>query len=207
MFDFDGVMVDTRDPFCALAATAFLEIGRPDLADRDTILALLDGNWFDSLANAGLTASQHRRIDEVFGSRLYAAVAVFPGIDEMLARLARRHTLLIITSSKAASVESFVATHHLPGITEVIGSETETSKVRKIAHVVARHGPEADHWYVGDTAGDIVEGRRAGVTTVGVAWGYHGAERLRRVSPDFIVDTPGQLAEIVERNATVFRRA
>jgi phosphoglycolate phosphatase len=200
MFDFDGVIADTREPFCAAAAKAFLDVGRPDLADRETILALLDDNWFDALDRAGLTGAQIARVDDVFGAGLYEAAVAFPGSREMLARLALRQTLVIITSSRTASVEAFVAAHRLPGISQVIGSETETSKVRKIAHVVARYGSAPRYWYVGDTAGDIIEGRRAGATTVGVAWGYHGAARLRRVRPDFIVETPGQLADVVELN-------
>jgi phosphoglycolate phosphatase len=197
MFDFDGVIADTRDRFCAAASAAFVEIGRRDLADRATILALLDDNWFKSLRRAGLTEEQHRRIDEVFGAQLYEEAPVFPGTREMLARLAV-HTLVIITSSRTASVEDFVASRRLPGISEVIGSDVETSKVRKIARVMAMHGPSPHYWYIGDTAGDIVEGRQVGATTIGVAWGYHGAERLRLVTPDFIAETPDQLADIVQ---------
>ena len=33
---------------------------------------------------------------------------------------------------------------------------------------------------VGDTEFDIAMGRAAGMATVGVAWGYHPRERLRR---------------------------
>lgn len=198
MFDFDGVIADTCDRLCAAASAAFLEIWRPDLAYRGQILGLFDDNWFESLARAGLTQAQHRRIDRLFGPELYEAAAAFPGTREMLARLARHHTLVVITSSRTASVEAFLVKHRMPGVSGVMGSDVETSKVRKIARVIARHGPSARYWYVGDTCGDIIEAQHAGVTTVGVAWGYHGEERLARVSPKFIAHTPRELVDLIE---------
>jgi phosphoglycolate phosphatase len=201
MFDFDGVLADTLERFCAAVTAAFRDVGRPDLAVRAQILTLLEDNWFESLSRAGVTRAQRRRIDEIFEAELSPGrtVAAFPGVREMLARLALRHTLVIITSSRTAVVEAFLTAHDMPGISQVIGSDIETSKVRKIARVMAGHGPAPHYWYVGDTTGDIIEGRRAGATTVGVAWGWHGAERLRQASPDFIVDTPGELVEVIDR--------
>jgi len=49
---------------------------------------------------------------------------------------------------------------------------------------------------VGDTVGDVLEARAAGVGTVGVAWGWHGVERLRRVKPDRMVHAPSDLLDL-----------
>jgi len=200
MFDFDGVLADTLDGFCEAMAAAFRDVGRPDLADRDRMLALFDDNWYEAMAGAGVSRAQRKRIDEVFLAD-YArrgTAPAFPGVREMLSRLSSRHTLAVITSNRTAAVESFLAAHDMRGVSQVIGADVETNKVRKIRRVVAAYDAAAGHWYVGDTAGDIVEGRRAGVKTVGAAWGWHGAERLRRASPDFIVDTPAQLVEVID---------
>jgi phosphoglycolate phosphatase len=208
MFDFDGVLADTCERFTMAMSAAFRDVGRPDLAGREQILTLLDDNWYESLTRAGITLAQRRWIDELFSAG-YAdgsTAAAFPGIREMVARLTRRHTLVVITSNVTAVVQTFLAAHDLPGIGEVLGADIETSKVRKIARVMAGAGAERRHWYVGDTTGDMAEGRRAGVTTVGVAWGWHGVERLRQASPDFIVDTPAQLADLIERRPPGFER-
>jgi len=49
---------------------------------------------------------------------------------------------------------------------------------------------------VGDTVGDVLEARAAGVGTVGVAWGRHGVERLRRVKPDRMAHAPSDLLDL-----------
>jgi phosphoglycolate phosphatase len=200
MFDFDGVLADTLDSFCAAMVAAFAGIGRPDLATREQVLTLLDDNWFASLERAGVSAAEARAVEETFGAALRPPTLLrcFPGVPAMLEHLARRHPLIVITSSTAAIVNGFLAAHELSGIEEVMGSEVDTSKVRKIERAVAAHGRAARSWYVGDTAGDIVEGREAGVGTIGVAWGWHGAARLRAVSPDHLVSTPQELIAAID---------
>jgi len=49
---------------------------------------------------------------------------------------------------------------------------------------------------VGDTVGDILEAQAAGVDTVGVAWGWHGVGRLRRVKPDGLAHAPSDLLDL-----------
>jgi len=51
-------------------------------------------------------------------------------------------------------------------------------------------------YYVGDTAGDVREGRAAGVRTVAVTWGWHSREKLAAAGPEFLVDNPVELLYI-----------
>jgi len=67
-------------------------------------------------------------------------------------------------------------------------------------------GAEPEQWYVGDTVGDIVEGKAAGVRTIAagvrtiaVGWGWHDAERLLGASPDYLAQTPADLLEFLGR--------
>jgi len=46
---------------------------------------------------------------------------------------------------------------------------------------------------VGDSPSDMEAGRRAGIRTCAVTWGYGDAGELARWSPDFWVDAPHQL--------------
>jgi len=200
MFDFDGVLADSLDSFCVAMEEAFAGIARPDLATREQVLTLLDDNWFVSLARAGVTAAEARTVEDIFAAALSPPTLLrcFPGVPAMLERLARRHLLIVITSSTAAIVNGFLAAHELAGVEQVMGAEVDTSKVRKIERAVATHERALRYWYVGDTTGDILEGRKAGVRTIGVAWGWHGAKRLRTVSPDHLAGTPQELAEIID---------
>jgi phosphoglycolate phosphatase len=78
----------------------------------------------------------------------------------------------------------------------VVGGDQDESKTRKIGSARRRFGRALAAWYVGDTVGDILEARRAGVGTVGVAWGWHGVERLRRANPDHMAHAPSDLLDL-----------
>jgi phosphoglycolate phosphatase len=60
-------------------------------------------------------------------------------------------------------------------------------------------------FYIGDTTGDILEAREAGVQTVAVTWGWHSREKLVAVHPDFLVDRPEELLRM--RLSPVIHRA
>ena len=50
---------------------------------------------------------------------------------------------------------------------------------------------------MGDTAGDIREAREAGVTPVGVAWGWHEPELLLEAGAERVAVTPAELLTIL----------
>ncbi len=51
--------------------------------------------------------------------------------------------------------------------------------------------------YCGDHIIDIETGKRAGVLTVGVTWGFHTREELSAAGADFIADTPDDITKLV----------
>ena len=78
----------------------------------------------------------------------------------------------------------------------MLGSDDDFSKVRKIQFARRQHGLQLDPWYIGDTVGDIVEGKTAGARTVGVAWGWHPVAKLQAACPDHIAYTPEHLTSL-----------
>ena len=204
MLDFDGVLADTRDRFCAAMVRGFARVGRDDLASPDKVLELLDDNWFDALTREGLTTADRVVLDHEYqaGLRPYEALPAFPGVAAAVAAIARRCPVVVITSTKTEVVRSFLPAHGIVGVSDVIGSDVETSKVRKISRAVDEHGARRA-WYAGDTAGDIVEGRRAGAATIAVGWGWHSVERLLAAAPDHVARTPAELARIIETATSV----
>ncbi len=114
-------------------------------------------------------------------------------MGELLGRLSRRNTLVIITASRANTVERALARHGISGVAEVLGADTATSKVRRIDLARAHHGRHLKPWYIGDTVGDILEAKAAGVGSVGVAWGWQSVDKLRAAEPDFIAYSPNDL--------------
>lgn len=52
--------------------------------------------------------------------------------------------------------------------------------------------------YVGDSDVDVLTAHNAGVVSVGVAWGFRGAEELRSAGADHIIDCPSQLPTLAD---------
>jgi phosphoglycolate phosphatase len=200
MLDFDGVIVDSLEVFCRVVPAILVEHGFPQLATREHILAFDDGNWFESLASASVPMSVARAIEDALATVVISdgsRPAPFEGVPEVVARLAERHCVVVITSSHSAMVEDFLLRHGINGVRGILGSDNDTSKVRKIDVARRVYGEGLDPWYIGDTVGDIIEGKTAGVGTIGAAWGWHSVARLRSVSPDHIAYSPNDLLALL----------
>ena len=80
---------------------------------------------------------------------------------------------------------------------EVLGSDFMLSKKDKILHVIKKYNVTLqDIYYIGDTTGDIKEGKQAGVKTVGVTWGWHSKEKMAASQPDYLFDKPEDLLQL-----------
>jgi phosphoglycolate phosphatase len=196
MLDYDGVIVDSLAVFCRIVPPILAAHGFPHLATREDIIAFDDGNWFESLASANVPMSAAKAIEDALAAEVTSGgsqLAPFEGMPEVMARLAERHSVVIVTSSHSAVVEDFLWRHGMSGVRGILGSDKDTSKVRKINEARRQYGEGLDAWYIGDTVGDIIEGKAAGVGTIGAAWGWHSVEKLQSVSPDHIAYAPNEL--------------
>lgn len=63
MLDFDGVIADSLDVMCDAFVRSFAMHGPARLASPDAVLSMLDHNWFEGMARAGLTADASVALD------------------------------------------------------------------------------------------------------------------------------------------------
>ena len=194
MFDFDGVIVDSLDHQCRAFVETVRAEGFADLATAEQFLEFTESNWFEALAAAGVPPTVVSEVENAFGAA--PSPELFPEMATVVERLTAAHRVIVITSSRTDVVERVLAEHSVRGVAEVIGGDQDESKTRKIDNARRRFGRALAAWYVGDTVGDILEARRAGVGTVGVAWGWHGVERLRRANPDHMAHAPSDLLDL-----------
>jgi phosphoglycolate phosphatase len=200
MFDFDGVIVDSLDVFSAAFIDACAASGVPGVARPDDLLAIMEDNFYAGMRARGV---EDERVAEVLGRLGQALIRArhwlkpFPLVPQVLEELGESRTVVIVTSSPAEVVEGWLRSHEIAGVAEVAGAEAARSKVEKIRALVERFPGQEVYWYVGDTAGDIREACEAGVTPVGVAWGWHEPELLRAAGAERIADSPAELLTIV----------
>jgi phosphoglycolate phosphatase len=194
MLDFDGVIADSLGDQSEVFVRTLRGEGLDHLATPSHFLDFLETNWFAALDAAGVPVEVAAQLEDSF--RDLPSPALFPGMAAVLERLAAAHTVLVITSARTDDVERILEERGVNGVAEVIGGDQEASKTRRIRSARERFGRARPAWYVGDTVGDILEAREAGVRTVGAAWGWHGPERLARVAPDHMAHAPCDLLEL-----------
>jgi phosphoglycolate phosphatase len=196
IFDFDGVLADSLDLFEACLRGACADVDAPPPADRAAFLRLFDTNMFAGLLAAGVPAATQPALVAALRGRLESRAAeyrLWPGVPDVLAQLAETHALAVVTSGIAGVVAGVLQRHGVTAIREIRGAEQGAGKVAKIRGVAAAH-PDRTAWYIGDTLGDMLEGREAGARTVAAGWGWHDAAWLRRGQPDCEAAAPADLA-------------
>lgn len=196
MFDYDGVIVDSYRVHVDNFVAAFHEYGFYQVKDESDIVNLYYDNVYAAMEALGLTKKEVEKVRLAYDRRqalFLDQIKPFPGIKEALEEMKKNNTIVIITANSAPAVRRVLACCGMSeAVDEVIGAETETSKTKRINTMMEKYAGE-EPYYIGDTVGDIKEGRAAGAKTVGVAWGWHG-DKLLVEHPDYYMKTPAEMA-------------
>ena len=197
LFDYDGTIIDSLDVAFKAFNMVALEYGLVKMKNKKDFAKLYEQNFYESLIKMGMSKKNIKKFNlklrNTFLKCGYGS-KVFSGMKEVVNKLAEKNKIIVITSNITSTIKSSIAKNEL-NIHEVLGGDIEQSKVKKIL-VIKKSFPKADIYYVGDTMGDVLEGKKARVKTIAVAWGYHPRKKLMESKPDFIVDTPEDLLKI-----------
>lgn len=199
LFDFDGVLVESLDVYEKIVISCLQKINRPLTINREEFLELFNDNFFESLTKKGVDLDDFMKksTDLLFGVN-YEKMKPVTAILPVIAELQKENVLLIISSNDSGTIQE--ALDHFGYrryFREVLGSDFMLSKKDKINYALEKYQVfSKDIYYIGDTAGDIVEGKAAGVKTVGVTWGWHSKEKMAAVGPDYLFRQPEDLLQL-----------
>jgi phosphoglycolate phosphatase len=214
IFDCDGTLVDSqhniRRALEACFAGAGLPVPPPELSRRvvglslvQAMAALLPGEepaLHAELAERYKSAFQHMRGAGEVDEPLYAGVA-----DLLDALEADGWLLGVATGKSDRGLNLCLDCHDLAHrFVTLQTADRHPSKpdpsMILTALADAGAGPETTIM-VGDTTYDIEMGRAAGVTAIGVAWGYHRAEELWEAGAHHVAAKPLEIMEWVKKTA------
>lgn len=200
IFDFDGVIADSLDTVISVYNRICYKYGLREVNDKSEFTDLFNGNFYDGLAEAGISPEVSLEFLQGMTKGIMDAmenIPLFPGMGEALKELSRDHRVVIITSNSSQPVEKFLENNKIKDVQEVVGVESGKSKVKKIEKIKNKY-PDAQFYYIGDTTGDVYEGRKAGVATIAATWGFHGKDKMLSASPDIVADSPSELLEKIK---------
>ena len=200
MFDYDGVIVDSFEIFSACFMKACHQNNFYELNSPGKVLALFEANVFEALLAFGLDDLAINRILETFQSDIGAYqndLRLFDGMPDTLKKISANNKIVIITSNVTMAAKRVLQNNGADCFEDILGAEMEKSKVKKIRMTMARYtGLPA--YYVGDTKGDMIEGRKAGAITLAALWGWHTFKKLEEGSPDHFVRSPEALLDLLD---------
>jgi phosphoglycolate phosphatase len=200
LWDFDGTLADTFSlmvsAYNALASRKGLRpLEDPEAARGLSPLALLRTLGVPPARVPSLVAGVLAAV-----RRDMPAVPLFPGVPEALDALGRAGCRMSVLSSNSRdNILACLRANDVAGSFEsVVGYRRIFGKgegIRRCLRGRAAAGQRAV--YVGDEVRDIAAARKAGVDVAAVSWGYNTRELLAEYDPDFLVERPGQLPNLL----------
>ncbi|MBO0811370.1 MAG: HAD hydrolase-like protein [Microlunatus sp.] len=204
LFDVDGTVLDSAPGIIGSLQAAMIEIGlepasehrlRSDLGPPTGIM-LAQVGVPEKLINDGVLA--YRRHYQDHGM---AKAEVYAGLTEALILIGTEYRLATATMKLTDTAAALLTLHGIRDHFEVIGGARDgiTDKSAIIAATrLALGEPDAEKMImVGDRHSDISGGRRNGLRTIAVTWGYGTREELEASGPDVIIDRPEELPDAV----------
>jgi phosphoglycolate phosphatase len=199
LFDFDGVLVDSLDVYEKTVTLCLAKINHPLKRGRQEFLELFDGNFYEMLAKKGVALDKFMTASvEILSQVNYKEIKPFDAMWPVLQELKKKHCLIVISSNDTPTIQEALRLYGFEDIfQEILGSDFMLSKKNKILYAIKKYSvmPE-DIYYIGDTIGDIQEGKQAGVKTIGVTWGWHDKAKMATSGPDHLFDDPQELLKL-----------
>jgi phosphoglycolate phosphatase len=212
IFDLDGTLIDSRLDLVHSVNAALRHIGRKNLPDE--VIASYVGDGAPILIQRALGGET---VDEAIvrqGLQFFLSyyrehkldhTTVYDGIKDALAAIQSASNgaprkMAVLTNKPIVPSRAIVEALGLgPFFSQIYGGNSFASKKpdpEGARHLLEENGvcPE-EAAIVGDSHVDVETGRKAGLWTVGVNYGF-APHTLHEQPPDVLVDTPLELAEI-----------
>ena len=211
IFDLDGTLINTIDDLGQACNHALAACSFPTHKIED--YPRLVGNGINKLIERALP-EEHRNEETVLRLREYFVpfydehncdlTRPYEGIPELLHALkAEGHQLAIASNKYQAATEKIVA-QLFPGVFDVVLGERENIArkpdpriVYDILSTINTEQSTPNCLYVGDSLVDANTARAAGCTLALCTWGFEKKEQLSAFVPDYLIDLPKEIVEIV----------
>jgi len=131
-------------------------------------------------------------------------IPIFSGIPDVIQTLSHQgHKLYIMSSNSVQNIHELLDRETLDNeFIKIYGGVGLFGKARVLKKILRQNKLRAqDTYYVGDEVRDIEGAQRAGVHIISVTWGYNNAKALAAHNPDWLVDSPQELPQVVGKQA------
>ncbi len=207
LFDLDGTLIDSGDDLAASLNQTLQRDGLPALGRSRVLEMLGDGARVmveRAYAHHGarMPADALSRYRAHYRQHCLDTTRPYPGVSELLRRLAPGRVIAVATNKPTGFAEQVVEglglgrfVHTVVGPERAGCRKPEPEFLRQTLVLLGREPEEAV--MIGDSPSDVRAGRGAGTATIAVLWGYRSREQLAASAPDATAETVAELGALL----------
>lgn len=209
IFDMDGTLLDTIDDLAVACNRALRLSGYPEhpreayklfvgSGAQKLILRALPPDVRDTAAIQRVAAAFH----EYYSRHAQDLTKPYDGVAEVLAALKAAGVRIAVLSNKPDEYVGALSDRYFPGLVDVSYGQREGVPIKPdpaaVFEIMGLFGLRAEECvYIGDTGVDMRTGAGAGLTTVGVLWGFRTKRELEDNGAKVIIHNPSDLIKII----------
>ena len=202
LFDVDGTLLDSAADIVGAVQEVLAAHGRANAVDFEFLknsighhLAAPFGEIFPDY-NPQQIDELIRQYRVIYLARAHKMTRVYPGVPEALAALTGRKSTATTkgTPTTRAVLEQFGLIQYFDHVQGTDGFPYKPAPDLILTAMAALGAGPEDCLMVGDSAADMEAGKRAGVKTCAIRYGYGKVEELARFTPDYWLDDLRDLA-------------
>lgn len=208
IFDLDGTLLNTIADLAAATNQALRHFGYP--THETEAYRFFVGNGINKLFERALPDGERTeenilkirsRFVPYYDEHNADLSRPYPGIPELLSTLQKQEIRMAVASNKYQAATRKLISHYFPEINfvEVLGqregipAKPDPSIVYDIMRKAEIKNEEV--LYVGDSNVDMQTAHHAGVTAIGVAWGFRPRTELEALHPAHILEKAEELLQ------------
>lgn len=209
IFDLDGTLIDSSDDIAWAANRTLLHMGHDEMA-LETIKEGI-GWGVKTLLERLMPDEGPERIDDARGKfldyywgHLTVKTTLYPGVKETIAYFREiNKKMAVVTNKPVRFTERILEEFGLgESFMMVLGGDSLPNRKphpEPVEKVITELGAALQRTaFVGDSPIDCETGKRAGIVTIGVEYGFRGREELEEAGCDIIIEEFSELKRVLK---------
>jgi phosphoglycolate phosphatase len=208
LFDLDGTLVDSAPDIATALNTTLKEAGFPPHPPERVLAYIGDGatklvqRALPSGAAVDMDAGLVQRFRSHYADHICDQSRLYPGIADLLAHLAPTTPMAIWTNKPGDLARSLISAlaigHHFRDIIgDGDGFPRKPAVDGGLALITRHHTTAAKTLFVGDGIPDILAAHALGCPVAAATWGYVPRDALVAERPDWLIESPGELLDVL----------
>ncbi len=202
LFDFDGTIADTIPTIILILRKISGEFGYDHLKDIP-VEKFQDHKILESLKKLHIPILKLpfilKRVNDEY-KKIIPFAKPIPKIKQLIIKLKKMgFSLGILSSNKKENINLFLTHNKIDLFDYIYAEKTIFGKAKALNRFMKKNNLKSeDIIYIGDEIRDIEAAQKNNIKVVAVSWGFNSKKALQKYKPDYIVDSPEELFQIIK---------